>query len=122
MRRARADIGAPGPPWTTTAGLPRALPAVSQWMRWPSPTSRRPVASGSVTRWPSTARSSRALGCPMPVDGTRRRPDRRRPGVAAAGDLVGRLPGVVAGPNRDVPGRRAFGQLEGDVLAALWAA
>jgi predicted transcriptional regulator len=45
-----------------------------------------------------------------------------RTGVAATGDVVGRLPGVVAGPKRDEPGRRAFGQLEGDVLAALWAA
>jgi len=38
----------PGPPWSTNAGLPEALPQTSQYRLWPSPTSSIPHSSGSM--------------------------------------------------------------------------
>ena len=39
----------PGPPCSTTAGLPAGFPQVSQYSDWPSPTSSIPWAYGSIS-------------------------------------------------------------------------
>jgi hypothetical protein len=50
----------PGPPCSTTAGLPVGAPHSCQWIRCPSPTSSRPWAWGSSTAVEGTGRIYRA--------------------------------------------------------------
>ena len=47
-RRIPVEHPDPGPPCTVRAGLPSGLPQVSQYTRFPSPTSSIPCSYGSI--------------------------------------------------------------------------